>query len=63
MQHPILGLLDLDEFRPGLLRALLRALPADWISLNDLAAVRTEEGMARTTYGVRPQVNTHKMRG
>ena len=31
------GLLELDEFRPGLLRALRRAVPADWISLNDLA--------------------------
>lgn len=30
------GLLDLDEFRPGLLRALRHAVPADWISLNDL---------------------------
>jgi DNA-binding CsgD family transcriptional regulator len=33
----VVGLLDLDEFRPGLLRALLRAVPAQWISLNDLA--------------------------
>ena len=32
------GLLELDEFRPGLLRALRRMVPADWISLNDLAS-------------------------
>lgn len=32
------GLLELDEFRPGLLAALRRAVPADWISLNDLGA-------------------------
>lgn len=31
------GLLELGEFRPGLLRALRDAVPADWISLNDLA--------------------------
>jgi DNA-binding CsgD family transcriptional regulator len=30
------GLLDLNEFRAGLLDALRRAVPADWISLNDL---------------------------
>jgi DNA-binding CsgD family transcriptional regulator len=30
------GLLDLDQFRAGLLAAVLRAVPADWISLNDL---------------------------
>ena len=33
----VVGLLDLDEFRPGLLRALLNAVPSEWISLNDLA--------------------------
>ncbi len=32
----VAGLLDLDEFRLGLLAALCRAVPADWISLNDL---------------------------
>jgi DNA-binding CsgD family transcriptional regulator len=32
------GLLELDEFRSGLLAALRRAVPADWISLNDLGA-------------------------
>lgn len=31
------GLLDIGEFRPGLLRALREVVPADWISLNDLA--------------------------
>lgn len=30
------GLLDLHEFRSGLLDALRRAVPADWISVNDL---------------------------
>lgn len=30
------GLLDLGAFRLGLLAALLRAVPADWISLNDI---------------------------
>jgi DNA-binding CsgD family transcriptional regulator len=34
----VVGLLDLDEFRPGLLRALLNAVPSEWISLNDLAS-------------------------
>jgi DNA-binding CsgD family transcriptional regulator len=30
------GLLDVDEFRHGLLDALHRALPSDWVSLNDV---------------------------
>jgi DNA-binding CsgD family transcriptional regulator len=30
------GQLDLDEFRLGLLEALGRAVPSDWVSLNDL---------------------------
>jgi DNA-binding CsgD family transcriptional regulator len=30
------GLLDLGEFRAGLMVAVLRAVPSDWISLNDL---------------------------
>jgi DNA-binding CsgD family transcriptional regulator len=30
------GLLELKEFLPGLLRGLRQAVPADWISLNDL---------------------------
>ncbi len=33
----VLGLLELDEFRRGLLGAVRRAVPADWISLNDLS--------------------------
>ncbi len=33
----VVGLLELGEFRRGLLDALLRAVPAQWISLNDLA--------------------------
>ena len=37
MLGELVGLLDLDEFRPGLLRALTRAVPADWVSLNDLS--------------------------
>jgi DNA-binding CsgD family transcriptional regulator len=32
----VVGLLELTEFRPGLLRALRSAVPCDWISLNDL---------------------------
>jgi DNA-binding CsgD family transcriptional regulator len=34
----VIGLLELDEFRPGLLRALRTAVPADWIALNDLGS-------------------------
>jgi DNA-binding CsgD family transcriptional regulator len=30
------GLLDLGEFRTGLLDALARAIPADWVSLNEM---------------------------
>ncbi len=30
------GLLDLDEFRRGLIVGLRRAVPAEWISLNDI---------------------------
>jgi DNA-binding CsgD family transcriptional regulator len=30
------GLLDLDEFRGGLMRGLQSVLPSDWVSLNDL---------------------------
>ncbi len=33
----VIGLLDVDEFRRGLLRAVRRAVPVDWISLNDLS--------------------------
>ena len=32
----VVGLLDLDELRHGLLVALLRAVPAKWASLNDV---------------------------
>lgn len=32
----VVGLLDIHEFRSGLLDALRRAVPVDWISLNDL---------------------------
>jgi DNA-binding CsgD family transcriptional regulator len=32
----VLGLLDLGEFRAGLLDALPRAVPADWVSLNEV---------------------------
>jgi DNA-binding CsgD family transcriptional regulator len=32
----LVGVLDLDEFRLGLLQALRRAVPADWIALNDI---------------------------
>lgn len=31
-----IGLLELDEFRRGLLHGLRRVVPADWISLNDV---------------------------
>jgi DNA-binding CsgD family transcriptional regulator len=34
----VVGLLDLAEFRSGLLSALRRAVPAGWISLNDIAS-------------------------
>jgi DNA-binding CsgD family transcriptional regulator len=30
------GLLDIDEFRHGLLDAMHRAVPSDWVSLNDV---------------------------
>jgi DNA-binding CsgD family transcriptional regulator len=30
------GLLDIEEFRHGLLDAMHRALPSDWVSLNDV---------------------------
>jgi DNA-binding CsgD family transcriptional regulator len=30
------GLLDIDEFRLGLLDAMHRAVPSDWVSLNDV---------------------------
>ncbi|MEA2473432.1 MAG: hypothetical protein QOE06_1347 [Thermoleophilaceae bacterium] len=32
----VIGLLDLDELRTGLLGALRRAVPSDWASLNDV---------------------------
>jgi DNA-binding CsgD family transcriptional regulator len=32
----VLGLLDIGEFRAGLLEALPRAVPADWVSLNEV---------------------------
>jgi DNA-binding CsgD family transcriptional regulator len=32
------GLLDLDEFRAELLHAVRRAVPAEWVSLNDLGS-------------------------
>jgi DNA-binding CsgD family transcriptional regulator len=38
----VLGLLELDEFRRGLLAAVRRAVPADWISLNDLSPSPSE---------------------
>jgi DNA-binding CsgD family transcriptional regulator len=34
----VIGLLELDEFRPGLVHALRAAVPADWIALNDVGA-------------------------
>jgi DNA-binding CsgD family transcriptional regulator len=33
----VVGLLDLEEFRSGLLRGVRGAVPVDWISLNDLS--------------------------
>jgi DNA-binding CsgD family transcriptional regulator len=33
----MVGLVEIAEFRTGLLRALQHAVPADWISLNDLS--------------------------
>jgi DNA-binding CsgD family transcriptional regulator len=32
------GLLDIDEFREGLLEAMHRAVPSEWVSLNDVGA-------------------------
>lgn len=32
----VIGVTDLDEFRVSLLRALIREVPSDWASLNDL---------------------------
>jgi DNA-binding CsgD family transcriptional regulator len=32
----VYGLLEIDEFRPGLLAALRRAVPSDWASLNEV---------------------------
>ena len=32
------GLLELDEFREGLVVALLRAVPCDWVSVNQVSA-------------------------
>src|SRR4051794_40542629 len=29
-------MLDIDEFRTGLMASVLRAVPADWISINDI---------------------------
>jgi DNA-binding CsgD family transcriptional regulator len=34
----LVGLLDLEEFRQGVLEAVPRAVPCDWISLNDLSS-------------------------
>ena len=34
----IQGLLDLDEFREGLVVALNRALPCDWVSINQVSS-------------------------
>jgi DNA-binding CsgD family transcriptional regulator len=36
------GLLEIDEFRPGLLGALRRAVPADWASLNEVGPEPTD---------------------
>jgi DNA-binding CsgD family transcriptional regulator len=36
----VMGLTDLDELRPGLLEALLRAVPSKWASLNEVGPER-----------------------
>jgi DNA-binding CsgD family transcriptional regulator len=36
------GLLEIDEFRPGLLSALRRAVPSDWASLNEVGPEPTD---------------------
>lgn len=36
----VIGLLDLEEFFPGLLAALRQAVPADWSALNQLPQTR-----------------------
>jgi hypothetical protein len=38
----VVGLLDLDELRPGLLTALVRAVPAPWASLTDVGPDHVE---------------------
>jgi DNA-binding CsgD family transcriptional regulator len=41
----VYGLLEIDEFRAGLLDALREALPSDWVSLNEVGA-RPEQTIA-----------------
>ncbi len=53
----VAGLLDVDEFRAGLLAALLLAVPADWISLNDVGP-----DPARTVVLVEPPLEAHAHR-
>jgi DNA-binding CsgD family transcriptional regulator len=36
------GLLEIDEFRPGLLSALRRVVPSDWASLNEVGPEPTD---------------------
>jgi DNA-binding CsgD family transcriptional regulator len=38
----VYGLLEIDEFRPGLLAALRRAMPSDWVSLNEVGPDPTD---------------------
>ena len=38
----VYGLLEIDEFRPGLLAALRRAVPSDWVSLNEVGPDPTD---------------------
>jgi hypothetical protein len=38
----VIGVGDLDEFRLALLRSLMRVVPSDWASLNDLGPGRDD---------------------
>lgn len=38
----VYGLLEIDEFRTGLLSALREAVPSDWVSLNEVGSTPEE---------------------
>jgi DNA-binding CsgD family transcriptional regulator len=51
------GLLDIDEFRNGLLDAMHRAVPSDWVSLNDVGP-----GDGNVVAIVRPEIDMEWMK-